>query len=283
MRSDERDKEAEMPTAQVNGIDLYYGDYGEGTPLVFAHGVGGNHASWYHQIAFFSRWYRVISIDHRGFGNSHDLPDGPGASSFVDDLVGLLDLLGIDKAMVVAQSMGGSTCLGFALRHPERTLALVMADTTGGIAAPGRLQQRIEEQRHLTDDLSQADRVVSKGFQETQPALTRLYLEIASFNATNRRNMRGRALTTPTREDLARLTMPTLFIVGSEDVLNPPDIIRMAHELVPGAGMVVIQDAGHSAYFERPEAFNQVLFDFLGEAGLEPRQAERTQAVAAGD
>jgi pimeloyl-ACP methyl ester carboxylesterase len=272
-----------MPTAKVNGIDLYYGDYGEGTALVFAHGVGGNHASWYQQIAFFSRWYRVISIDHRGFGNSHDLPDSPGASAFVDDLVGLLDVLGIREAILVAQSMGGNTCLGFALRHPDRALALVMADTRGAITAPGRLQQRTEEQARLTDNLSQADRVVSKRFQETQPALTRLYLELASFNATNRRNMRGRALTVPTPEELGRLTMPVLFIVGSEDILNPPDIIEMAHQLVPGSSMVVLPDAGHSAYFERPEAFNQVLFQFLCDAGLGPQRTERGQAVAAGD
>ncbi|HLI49286.1 MAG TPA: alpha/beta hydrolase, partial [Chthonomonas sp.] len=121
-----------MPVATLNGIDLYYGDYGQGTALVFAHGVGGNHASWYQQIAFFSRWYRVIAIDQRGFGNSHDTPDGPGAAAFVDDLAALLDHLGIERAILVAQSMGGGTCLGFALRYPERTLALVMADTSGG-------------------------------------------------------------------------------------------------------------------------------------------------------
>ncbi len=271
-----------MPAARVNGIDLYYGDYGAGAALVFAHGVGGNHASWYNQIAFFSRWYRVLAIDHRGFGNSHDAPDGPGAAAFVDDLAGLLDAIGIERAIVVAQSMGGSTCLGFALRHPERTLALVMADTSGGITAPGRLADRMAEQRRLTDDLSQADRVVSRRFQETQPALTRLYLEIASFNDTNRRNLRGRALAAPSSEDLARLTMPVLFINGSEDVLNAPDVAEMVCQLVPGAEIALIQDAGHSAYFEKPEAFNHVLLSFLCRARLGPDLTQRSEVVAAG-
>jgi 3-oxoadipate enol-lactonase len=271
-----------MPVARVNGIDLFYGDYGQGTALVFAHGVGGNHASWYNQIAFFSRWYRVLAIDHRGFGNSHDAPDGPGASAFVDDLTELLDQLGIDRAILVAQSMGGGTCLGFALRHPERTLALVMADTSGGISMPGRLADRLAEQRRLTDGLSQADRVLARRFQEAQPALTQLYLEIASFNQTNRRNLRGRALPTPSQDDLDRLVMPVLFIVGSEDILNPPDVTEMVYRLVPGAEMTIIQDAGHSAYFEKPEAFNQILLAFLSRAGLAADLARGREIAAAG-
>jgi 3-oxoadipate enol-lactonase len=271
-----------MARASINGIDFYYGDYGEGTPIVFAHGVGGNHASWFHQIAFFSRWYRVIAIDHRGFGNSHDRPDGPGAGGFVDDLVALLDTLGVSQAVLVAQSMGGGTCLGFAVRYPQRTHALVMADTGGGISAPGRLQDRIDEQRRLTDDLGQADRVVSKRFQQAEPALTQLYLEIASFNDTNRRNMRGRTGWTPSADELARLTMPKLFIVGQEDVLVPPDIALMFSEQVPGAGFTIIPDAGHSAYFEKPDVFNQIVFSFLSDAGLGPGHLVPDKAIAAG-
>lgn len=261
-----------MPYAPVNGIDLFYTEYGAGPALVFCHGVGGNHASWHHQVPFFSRWYRVIAIDHRGFGNSHDLPDSPGRSAFVDDLTGLLDHLGVEKATLVAQSMGGGTALGFALDHPERTQALVMADTLGGITASGRLARRLEAVRKATEGLSQADRVVSRAFQEREPARTQLYLDIASFNAANRFNMRGSApATPPTPARLQALAgIPTLFMVGSDDVLYPTDVIEMAHWLVPGSEFQVIPDAGHSAYFERPDAFNQLLFDFLARHGLGP-------------
>lgn len=272
-----------MPYAPVNGIELYYTDHGTGTPIVFAHGVGGNHASWHHQVPFFARWFRVITFDHRGFGNSHDVPDSPSRSAFVDDLTGLLDHLNIDRAVIVAQSMGGGTALGFTIDHPERVLGLVMADTLGGITAPGRLQQRLDEVRKATDNLSQADRVVSKAFQEREPGRTQLYLEIASFNAANRRNMRGSApVMPPTPETLARLAnVPTLFLVGSDDVLYPPDIIETAYKLVPNAGFQIIPDAGHSAYFERPDAFNQVLFTFLQQNGLTATQAEPATAAAA--
>ena len=66
-----------MPYAPVNGTDLYYTDHGSGPAIVFAHGVGGNHASWHHQVPYFRRWYRVITPDVRGFGNTVDVPEGP--------------------------------------------------------------------------------------------------------------------------------------------------------------------------------------------------------------
>ena len=257
-----------MPTASINGIDLFYTSSGQGTPIVFAHGVGGNHASWHYQTPFFSRWYQVLAIDHRGFGNTTDVPDSPGRFAFVDDLEGLLDHLGIEKTVLVAQSMGGWTCLGFALRHPDRVLALVMADSLGNISTPGRLQERLAEVRGATENLSQADRVVSKAFQEREPGRTQLYLNIASFNASNRFNLRGGPSEPATTERLAQLKMPVLFIVGEHDVLVPPDVVELGHQLVPGAKMAMIPDAGHSAYFERPDAFNQVVYHFLREAGL---------------
>ena len=77
-----------MSSARINGIDLHYQSYGEGDAIVFAHGAGGNLLSWWQQIPFFSQRYRCVTFDHRGFGHSYDLPDGPGANAFVDDLAG---------------------------------------------------------------------------------------------------------------------------------------------------------------------------------------------------
>ena len=122
-----------MPTAPVNGIQLYYEVHGEGpSTIVFAHGAAGSHLVWFQQIPFFSKRYRCITFDHRRFHLSPDLPDGPGVASFVDDLRALLDYLGIQQTAIVAQSMAGMTCFGFALEHPHRVKALVMGDTIQG-------------------------------------------------------------------------------------------------------------------------------------------------------
>ena len=154
-----------MPFAKVNGIDLYYESTGTGPAVVLAHGVGGNHAIWWKQVKYFSQWYQVINFDHRGFGLSRDVEGGPGRAAFVDDLEALLDHLEIEQASLVAQSMGGRTCLGFSVKRPERVQALVMAATTGFFEATGALAARQEVVRKATDALSQAERVLSPSFR----------------------------------------------------------------------------------------------------------------------
>src|ERR1700747_3468869 len=96
-----------MAFARVNGIDLYYEIHGDGPALVLAHGAGGNHLRWWQQVPVLAQHFRRVSLDHRGFGSSHDLLAGPGADSYVEDLRQLLDHLGIERTALVAQSMGG--------------------------------------------------------------------------------------------------------------------------------------------------------------------------------
>src|SRR5579883_1719726 len=108
-----------MPFAAVNGIQLYYESHGEGPTLVFAHGAGGNHLSWWQQVPAFSHAYRCITYDHRAFGLSLDLNQG-GRAQFAADVIELVDQLGIDRFLFVAQSMGGRTAAGLIRRAPQR-------------------------------------------------------------------------------------------------------------------------------------------------------------------
>src|SRR5439155_4516787 len=148
-----------MAFAAVNGTDLYYESHGEGSPLVFLHGVGGNHACWYQQVPFFARHFQVITVDQRGFGHSEDR-NGLGRAGFVDDLRDLADVLGLDAISIIAQSMGGATGMGFAVSYPERTRGLVMAATLGGIELPPHLRAIVEANGAATRELSQLERVV---------------------------------------------------------------------------------------------------------------------------
>ena len=122
-----------MPFASINGIELYYEVHGQGPALVFAHGGGGSHLSWWQQVPAFSDSFSVITFDHRSFGLSRDVPDGPGPEAFVQDLVALLDHLEVEKAVLAGQSMGGWTVGCFAAAHPQRTNGLILCDTLGGI------------------------------------------------------------------------------------------------------------------------------------------------------
>jgi len=259
-----------MPKAAVNGTELYYEVHGEGPVITFAHGVGGNHASWVFQVPYFSRWYKVITFDHRGFGNSAEAPDAPGRSKFIDDLRGLLDHAGVEKTALVAQSMGGWTCLGFTQAYPDRVSALALCDTAAGITWPGPYDDLMEEVRKRTDSLGQLERVLSNDLPKRNPQLAHLYSEIASFNYYDRKNLKGQ--TPPvTAEQLGKMKTPALFLVGAQDVLYPPEAAQTIYKLVPGASLEIVQDSGHSVYFEQPAVFNHVIHGFLMRAGIGPK------------
>src|SRR5262249_5941300 len=132
----EDQKEITMPTLRTAETDLYYETHGNGPAIVFAHGAGGNHLSWWQQVPHFRDRFTCVIFDHRGFGQSLDLRPIEQRPRFDEDLAALIDHLGLPEVRLVAQSMGGWTCLGYAVRHPERVRALVMADTMGGLTSP---------------------------------------------------------------------------------------------------------------------------------------------------
>ena len=253
-----------MSSARINGIDLHYQMYGEGDTIVFAHGAGGNLLSWWQQIPFFSRRYRCVAIDQRGFGHSLDEPEGPGSNAFVEDLAGLLDHLGIEGAHLVAQSMGGRTMLGFAVAYPQRAKSLVMADTVGGMAVEEvtELHREWRESRQSSEGIGTA--ALSPGFRKRNPELANLYLQVSSSNPP--RQQAGFQSRGPTAEQLAGMTTPTLFVVGEEDELSPPHVIEAAATYVPGARVLRVPEAGHSVYFEQPQIFNFEVLRFIEEA-----------------
>src|SRR5713226_17675 len=120
---------------QIGKFSLYYERVGEGPPLLFLHGLGGNHLSWWQQVPFFMRSFECITVDQRGFGMSPD-PENLFNEAHPDDLAALMEELKINRAVLIGQSMGGWTVVGCALKHPERIAAMVMAGTIGGIFLP---------------------------------------------------------------------------------------------------------------------------------------------------
>lgn len=116
-----------------DGEDIWYETAGEGPPLVLCHGLGGNTAVWFQQVPHFADRYRVISWDQRGFGRSSNTEGRHGPVTAVADLRALLDHLGVERCVVVGQSMGGWAALGAALQEPDRVAAVVLASTTGGV------------------------------------------------------------------------------------------------------------------------------------------------------
>ena len=250
-----------MPHVTSGRSKLYYEDYGSGPAVMLAHGVGGNHASWFNQVPTFSKSCRVITIDHRAFGNSDDVEE-QGRSAYVDDLAAMLDHLEIDRVTLVGQSMGGGAVAAFTCRFPDRVRALVHCDSLAGVKLEEPHASAYAQIAKQTYDLSQAERVLGRTTLANDAERTLLYLQIASFNSVSLKTVKG----TPaswTPKELAATGVPVLFVVGEEDVICPPMFVRVMHEGVTGSKYAEIKRAGHSAYFEQPVDFNRVVLDFV--------------------
>ena len=251
-----------MPKTPINGIDLYYESHGEGPAIVFAHGRGGNHMSWWQQVAAVSADYRCVTFDHRGWGASFAKHGSPLRENFIDDLTALLDYLNIDKSFLVAQSMGGFSCLGFALAHPERTLGLVLGDTTGGVATEGVLTAL-----NKTNPPPEGPaRSLSASFIKENPALTFLYQQIGGLNPPRGEDgvISGfRREDGPQAEAFGGWQIPTLLIVGEEDAIFPPEVIAEVQKVIPGSRIEVVPGAAHSAHFEQAQMFNKLIGDLF--------------------
>ena len=233
--------------------------------------MGGNHASWFKQVAVLSKAYQVITFDHRGFGNSTD-NENIGRSGFVTDLLALLDHLKITKAALVGQSMGGGTMITFASLYPERVSGLVIADSLHGLVESDDVKCLMDKARADTKNLTQITRVLGKKYVDESPESAFLYQQLNSFNSVDRRTLVGKyASEKIAAEQLSAINVPIMFLAGQDDILFPIEAIRLMQVQVDNSFIVEFDNCGHSAFFEKPVEFNDSLLSFLQMAGLEPK------------
>lgn len=269
-----------MPFAPINGIRLYYESTGEGPPVVFAHGAGGNHSSWWQQVpVFVQAGYRCVTFDHRAFGLSTEPAGGPGRRAFADDLRELMDYLEVDRFHLVVQSMGGRTAAGLLARHPDRLRSVVLAGTTAGAVDEASRSIQAEVRAKSPPAGEFAIRALSPGFARRRPDMAFLYRQILRFNPPRpadflqppppdyRGSMHGAFIDSG---------VPILYLAGAEDSIVAEAAMRRAHELVTGSRYVVHPEAGHSVYFEDASFFNRTVLEFIREC--ETGAAERVQA-----
>lgn len=258
---------------------IHYEVTGEGPPIVFAHGLGGNHLSWWQQVGYFAKRYACVTFAHRGFAPSSPIVGGPDPAKYGDDLLALIDALKLDRPRVVGQSMGGWSAVEAGLARPGVFRAIVLAATTGSIS-PQRFREPYRARLAAWGaeaDVARAD-LAKRGVHQAagarmaaeQPALQLLYRDIDDMNAhLDKEGLRGRLLASRKRapEELAGAQCPVLLIAGDEDIVIPPFAGDAIAAAVPGARAAHIREAGHSAYFERAAAFNALVDDFFASVG----------------
>ena len=265
-----------MPLAPVNGINLYYEEHGDGFPLVWSHEFAGDFRSWKAQVNFFSRRYRVITYNARGYPPS-DVPerlDDYTQARSVDDLKGLLDHLGIERAHVGGLSMGGNVALNFGLTYPETARSLIVAGTGAGSTDPDAFRENVAARADAMraggmaamDDYSnsqtraQLRRKDPLGFDEFRRGL----MEHSPLgSALTFAGVQGRRPTIFALEDKMRaLDVPTLIMTGDEDEPCIETSVFMKR-CIPKSGLAVLPQSGHAINLEEPDLFNRLVLDFL--------------------
>lgn len=269
-----------MPRVTTDdGVGLYYEEAGSGLPIVFVHEFAGDHRSWEPQLRHFSRRYRCIAYNARGYPPS-DVPaevERYSQERARDDLRALLDALGIARAHVVGNSMGAFATLHFGLAYPERALSLVTAGCGYG-AHPDQRAAFQEQARALGASMLEQGMAHAAATYGHSAARLQLrdkdprgfaaflagFAEHSALGSAN--TMRGYQARRPSlydlRPQLAAMTVPLLVIAGDEDeaVLEPGLMLKRT---VPTAALAVLPKSGHLTNLEEPALFNRLAEDFF--------------------
>jgi pimeloyl-ACP methyl ester carboxylesterase len=248
--------------AKLNGSEIDYEVTGRGRPVILGHGYGATRRMWSGQHAALADRYRLITWDMRGHGQTH-APDDPAQYSTdltVADTEGLLETLGVGRAVVGGLSLGGYMALAFYLAHPLMVEALVICDSGPGYrnaearaAWNQRAHQRAAdlEARGL-DAFGGRSREVREALEHHRSAQGLAHAARGMLAQQDSRVIDG----------LPGIRVPTLIIVGDRDEPFLAPCQYMAKK-IPGARLEIIAGAGHSSNLDQPEAFNRVLLDFL--------------------
>ena len=258
----------------INGIDLAYRDVGAGQRTVlFIHGHPFDCTMWQPQIDFLKPSYRVVVPDLRGYGKT-SLPCGSRETkleTFAADNLALIDALGIRTFVLAGLSMGGQIALEMFRQAPERIDALLLADTFAGLDSPERRQLRFASADRLERDGMEAyareelTKMITPANAERSPDVAAHVMRMMTSTPPSgaAAALRGRAQRMDYVPVLGRIRVPTMIVVGGEDVYTPVALAEQLHQGISGSQLAIIEGAGHMPNLERPNAFNQVLGSWL--------------------
>ena len=252
---------ADVPGARLSYID----SGGAGVPIVFMHAATGSSRVWEHQLpAFTAAGYRVIAYDRRGHGDTVVQASLP-SSAAADDLDNLMTHLRIERFHLLGTAAGGIVSMDFALSFPGRLRSLVIANSIVGIQdeeylALGRRLRPSPQFEAMPPDF----RELGPSYRASNPEGTRRWIELE--RASRPEGSRPPPLISRNRVTFAALDtlkVPTLLLTGDADLYMPPPVLQLVARRIRGAESLVIDGAGHSVYWEQPEAFNRAVLEFI--------------------
>jgi pimeloyl-ACP methyl ester carboxylesterase len=256
-----RETHAELP-----GVKIWYTDTGgSGTPVVLMHAATGSSRVWEYQIPAFTKGgFRVIAYDRRGFGRTVIDPAGPQPGTGADDLHALLDSLKIDRVHLVSTAAGGFVALDFALSFPQRLRSLVVANSIGAVQDEDYLELGRRLRPAQFNALPPEFRELGPSYRAANPQGTQRWMDLEHISRAEgppqpAQTMKNRV----TFSLLEGIKVPTLLLTGDADLYAPPAILPLFAARIKGSQTVIVPEAGHSSYWEKPDIFNRAVLDFI--------------------
>jgi pimeloyl-ACP methyl ester carboxylesterase len=271
-----RAQEGVEPTAKdatVLGYKMHYLEAGRGEPVILLHGSGGEGARWMPQIRSLSSDFRIIAIDHIGFGQSDKPLTTYHSGVFAGFLLGFMKAIGVPRATLMGQSLGAAVALDFAVHHPDMVQRLVLVDG-GGFRSPS------DPPRSAAPDWHSRQIANAGTLEESREYLEKLYynhefvtdelvehnlvLRLRSgYTAESMQTAADRGLGGVTEAEVRAITAPTLLVWGANDPLSSLATADKLNAAIKGSRKVVFDQAGHYPFLEHAQKFNSLVLEFL--------------------
>jgi pimeloyl-ACP methyl ester carboxylesterase len=238
--------------ATVNGIKIYYAEYGKGSPVILLHGGLANADYWGSQIKALAPYYTVIVMDSRGHGRSTRDSEPYGYDLMADDVVGLMDVLKVGKADIVGWSDGGILGLDLAMRHPDRVGKIF---AFGANTKTSGVNDDVEKNPTFAAYKERAHREYEV-YSATPKEYDAFVSQIGQMWATQ-----------PSWTDvqLKSISAPVLIVDGDHDEAIKREHTEYMAATIPGAGLLILPNVGHFAFLQDPVLFNCAILHFLGD------------------
>jgi pimeloyl-ACP methyl ester carboxylesterase len=282
-----------MPYIEAAGARLHVEEHGDGYPIIFVHELGSDLRQWEDQVRYFSRAYRCIAYNARGYPPS-DVPEDPiayGWERSVDDIAAVMNGLGVDHSHVVGLSMGAYAALQFGLRYPQRVSAIVAAAAGSGSSPSGRHAWLRETSILARAFAERGPATIAEKIATSAARIQLKYKDPKRWQEFTKqlRHQSGQGLSNTVircqalrpslhdlRDQFATMTTPVLLVVGDEDAACLETNLMLKATL-PNAGLWISPNTGHTINLEEPAAFNAHLETFLG--AVERRSWRRSYAT----
>ncbi len=253
-----------MTYVDIGEVQLWVEDTGGGGPaIVLLHAAAGSSACWTEQRPMFeAAGYRVIAFDMRGFGRTKPVAGKEATGSVAGDLEALAAKLDLPPFYLVATAFGGFGAIEYALDNPSSLKALVVSTSFGGLTDPEFAAFRAKHVRPDLASLPTVEKELGASYRAANPDGVRRFHEMEQ-GAYKPDGVRQSLRQPTTLSRLEAMQVPTLVIAGDEDAYAPPPVMKLFADRIAGAEFEVLEGVGHSAYWERPEAWNQLVQRFL--------------------